>query len=517
MLDFDSFSNFWFVVDENLHISKFSHSFDKSLIAGSSLLDSVKFTQPRIKNDRLLYDQVQGMVINLSIPSLPYPFRATAHLNGEEVLFLCWPFLTKIEDMQTFGLATLMKHPACMITDILIFKDVLFKQQAKIKKLELEQIEKKLADQIRINRHQAKLASIGILAAGIGHEINNPLAIISGNLELLQLHLNSHYNSDPFAEKQIKKMERSIERIVAIIKGLRSLSRTDESEFKNFSLSELVTETENMIQGIFQREGILLVTRVEPEIYVFGSRGRIQQVLINLLTNAKDALENRDVKEISLSCKTSSGNVVISVKDTGVGVPKEFQSKIFEPFFTTKDVNKGTGIGLALIHSIVKEHGGDVHLESEVGVGSTFSVVLPTVRDLKTEAPSMEKQGKLEKIFSGTVLIVDDEEEILEVLKHIFESFGVKVLTASNGVEGIEVLNANLQNVDILISDMKMPLLDGPGFFKKVKETSYQGDFYFISGGVNIDFSILAGEVNGILQKPFKKQEIYDILLRCFN
>jgi signal transduction histidine kinase len=249
-----------------------------------------------------------------------------------------------------------MAHPGCMITDVLILKDVLSKQQTKIKSLELEQVEKKLAQQIRINQHQAKLASIGTLAAGIGHEINNPLAIVAGNLAFLQMHLEDANKTDTVIENQFRKIEKALDRISGIIKGLRSLSRTDEIQFSEFSLTDLLLETEDMIRGIYDKEGIDLFSHVEPGLYFFGNRGRMQQVLMNLLNNAKDALESRPVKQIHLLCKLMDGSIEISVKDTGAGIAPELQAKIFEPFFTTKPVGQGTGLGLSIVKGILDEH-----------------------------------------------------------------------------------------------------------------------------------------------------------------
>jgi nitrogen-specific signal transduction histidine kinase len=414
-----------------------------------------------------------------------------------------------------------MAHPGCIITDVLILKDVLSKQQTKIKSLELEQVEKKLAHQIRINQHQAKLASIGTLAAGIGHEINNPLAIMAGNLSLLQMHLENGNKSDTVTEKHFQKIEKAIDRISGIIKGLRSLSRTDEIKFNEFSLTELVLETEDMIRGIYDREGIELSSQVEPGLIFFGNRGRLQQVLLNLLSNAKDSLENRPVKQIHLLCKLINGSIEISVKDTGGGVAPELQSKIFEPFFTTKGVNKGTGIGLALSDSIVKEHGGEIFISSQVDKGSLFTVILPAIKEEKGAPSQTENASVLRtdspKRFSGTVLIVDDEEDLLEIYKHILEGFGLNVLIASNGLEGFDIFLKHIHQIDLVISDMKMPILDGPGFLSKVKNTSYRGPFYFVTGGINMDLSNIPDKVDGVLSKPLKEETIYNLLSEVFT
>lgn len=522
MIDFESFSQFWFLVDKSRFVLKCSRSFETSLDTGTSLLEVVRFAQPKISRDRDFFEQVKGTVINFNVGDVPYPFRATAHRYGDSVLFLCWPFLTKIGDIQAYGLGDLMAHPGCMITDVLILKDVLSKQQTKIKGLELEQVEKKLAQQIRINQHQAKLASIGTLAAGIGHEINNPLAIMAGNLSFLQMYLKDSEKADTVTENQFLKIEKALDRITGIIKGLRSLSRTDEIQFSEFSLTELLMETEDLIRGIYEKEGIDFVSQVEPDLCIFGNRGRLQQVLLNLLNNAKDALENRPVKQIHLICKLTNGSIEISVRDSGAGIAPEHQAKIFEPFFTTKSVNKGTGIGLALSDTIVKEHGGEIRVSSQLDSGSLFTVILSARTEVKvspTEEPEKTSELKqdLAKRFSGNVLIVDDEEELLEIYKYILEGFGLSVLMASNGLEGFEIFSKHMHEIDLVISDIKMPILDGPGLLSKVKKTSYRGSFYFVTGGVNMDFSSIRDQVDGVLSKPLKKETIHNLLHSVFT
>ncbi len=508
-IDLDSLSNFWFVVSPDLNVIQSSSVFQKNPFLEKNLLEKTKFIQPKLNKDRDLFIQVKSTVIHFSHNDFKFNFRATAHRYGNNILFLCWPFLTEIKQIKEHDLGPLMSHPACLITDVLILKDVLFKQQDKIRHLEIEKVEKRLADQVKINRHQSKLASIGVLAAGVGHEINNPLAIISGNLSILQMHLNSQNLMDSEISERIKKAEKAIGRISNIVKGLRSLSRTDETGFKNFDFSDLVLETSDMIKDIFEREGIKLIVHVEGHLWSFGSRGRLQQVLVNLLNNAKDALDKSQIKEIHLSCQLIQHKIKISIHDTGSGIPEDIREKIFEPFFTTKEVNKGTGIGLALINSIVKEHGGEIVVESQMGAGSTFTIYLSSIDHTKLEnqAPLIITEAPVQ--FNGTVLVVDDEDEILEILSHIFYTLGLEVITANNGIEAFTILSEGNKKIDLVVCDMKMPELDGPGLLQKMKSRlNFKGRFYFITGGVNVDFSTTEGIVDGIFTKPFKKDVI---------
>jgi PAS domain S-box-containing protein len=376
-----------------------------------------------------------------------------------------------------------------------------------------------LEDQKRIAFHNAKLASIGEMAAGVGHEINNPLAIIAGQLDMTTRLLESKQLLDDEFKKRLNKMDHAVSRISNIVKGLRTFSRSDELEFKDFNFSELVHETVDMIRDMFEKEGITLELRLEHELWIFGNRGRLQQVLINLLNNSRDAMESCPRKLLKVDCFKSAGLLELSVIDSGRGIPQDIKDKIFEPFFTTKDVNEGTGIGLALLNSIVKEHDGEIQLDSEVNVGTRFSILLKPLAyvPVKTAAPKQIVHPAL-KGLQGKVLIVDDEEGIREVLGDMLASMGLNIQTASSGLAALELVYEQKASFDLIISDMKMPGLDGPGLLQQLTQKGiFNGKFLFITGGVNIELNQLSSLVDGIIPKPFKKQEIFLILSKLLG
>lgn len=227
--------------------------------------------------------------------------------------------------------------------------------------------------------HQAKLASIGELAAGVGHEINNPLAIMKGYIGAMERKSLKGELSFEEIKGYINKLDIAADRITNIVKGLRNFSRADGDE-EHFDPIAAINESYNMVKEIYKNEGIFISTKLdyeENQINLSGNRGKFQQILMNLLTNAKDALSESKTKEIKIFAKSENQKIIIGVSDSGHGIPNHIREKIFDPFFTTKDVNKGTGIGLSLVHKFIKEMNGSITIESEPENGTTFIIKLP--------------------------------------------------------------------------------------------------------------------------------------------
>lgn len=240
------------------------------------------------------------------------------------------------------------------------------------KQVELEQ-------QQKISNHAAKLASIGEMAAGIVHEINNPLTNVKSNVKFIKDMLHRSGTLSLEVSEKIQKVNVATERIIEIVKGLRNFSRSDESQFLKFDFTQLIDETVGLVREIYSKDGITLTyeNNLTEQVDYFGNRGRIQQVLMNLITNAKDATEGKDPRNIEVRFDQINHSYVISVKDNGSGIPEEIKSKIFEPFFTTKDANKGTGIGLAMVQSIIREHHGQIKVDSTLNQGTEFKIEFP--------------------------------------------------------------------------------------------------------------------------------------------
>ncbi len=245
-----------------------------------------------------------------------------------------------------------------------------------------------LSRQRKMTHHNAKLAAIGELAAGVAHEINNPLTIINGFVNLLGKNLDQKTWDKQRILEVVKKIDTSTERIAKIVKGLKNFSRVDKDIISHFDLVETIDETISMLLGIYHKEGVNIVfdfNRVQ-KVIIQGNRGKIQQVLINLIANAKDATSEQEERHIGIRLEKEGERIRLHVHDNGPGIPQELKERVFEPFFTTKDVNKGTGIGLSLVHSIVAEHKGSIRIEDSEPSGVTFIIELPEIREKKWAA-----------------------------------------------------------------------------------------------------------------------------------
>lgn len=374
-------------------------------------------------------------------------------------------------------------------------------------------LEKKLDIERKSSLHHAKLASIGQLAAGVGHEINNPLAIISGLLAVTEHLLKTKAPEEKVREK-LGLMDESIQRISNIVKGLRTYARSDTNEITSFDPFPLVRETVNLFKEIYLREGVEIILEKQTQpVTLNANRGRLQQVLVNLITNAKDATIGLKDRRIVIRANFENNDFNLTVSDNGYGIRDEIRDRIFEPFFTTKDPNSGTGLGLSLVSTIVKEHNGTISFVSKEGTGTEFRVRIPAsgpgpvpVPD-KVKAPVAHHPGKLPL----RILIVDDEPGLAELMGEVLSFEVSEVLCATSAREGLSILRK--RPIDLVISDVKMPEIDGEEFLRMVRNDPAISKvrFIFLSGGVSV--SHLEGvSVEAVLVKPFKLPELMKII-----
>lgn len=226
--------------------------------------------------------------------------------------------------------------------------------------------------------HQAKLASIGQLAAGVAHELNNPLAIAMGCMTVIKRELAKNDSLTELIEKRLNNANISHGRIRTIIDSLKIYSRDDKDNFDNFFLVQKVEDAISFLYEIYAHQGIIF-HKIYPgeDFKLFGVPGKVQQVIINLLDNAKDATEGQESRVIKLTIQKSDEFAEILVSDNGPGIPVDIKEKIFEPFFTTKEVGRGTGLGLGLVMEIVRLHNGEISVDSGPEKGTTFKVNFP--------------------------------------------------------------------------------------------------------------------------------------------
>lgn len=377
--------------------------------------------------------------------------------------------------------------------------------------------EDELRRQKKIAEHQSKLASLGQLAASVGHEINNPIALIKGYVGLIKDQVKDA--QDYQLIERIEKIDIAVDRVIDIVKGFKTFSRVDNSSFNRINFSELIRESVNLVEDIYLKENIHIDLDLNESIFINANRGRIQQVIINLLSNAKDAMIGGN-NEIKISLFKKNKIVILRVRDNGSGIDKSILDNIFEPFFTTKDVNAGTGIGLAISHQIIKEHKGNIFVEeSRKDQGTSFVIELP-LDELQVDPVNIISINKSEKSFDKVlnILIVDDEEGLREILKFYLKELGHLVDQASNGKEALEIYTKNPGKYDLIISDIQMPYMDGLTMLKKMSElTPNRSKYLVISGGVNVDFNKINEIVDGYLPKPFDMATLEQSIRDIFN
>jgi signal transduction histidine kinase len=376
-INFYSLSPFWLMIDDNKIISSCCDYFLP--LANSNIDGILIFNQPSVDLKKKLSDQILDKLIIFHLPSSGVRFRANAVESGDRIVLIAWPLLDRLEKVKTMGLAKHLIHPACQILDNLIVKDVLKKNQQKLYEVELNIVEEQLKDQKEINKHQAKLASIGEMAAGVGHEINNPLTISMGYISLLEQELRKDDSCKKSIAKKIDKIKHGHDRIKRIVDGMRIYARSDSELSEITSLGRVINLTVDLISDIYEKEGVVItIQNPITNFYTKGSIGKLQQIILNLISNAKDSTEGQSKREIYLSLKKDASHTfTFAVRDNGCGIPDDIKDKILNPFFTTKEVGKGTGLGLGFVNEMTKELKGFLSIETAVGKGSTFSITLP--------------------------------------------------------------------------------------------------------------------------------------------
>lgn len=371
-----------------------------------------------------------------------------------------------------------------------------------------------------------KMEAVGTLAGGIAHDFNNVLTAIIGHAEFL---LQSHKPGDP-AHRDLLTIKSSATRATALVAKLLAFSRQQTLHNEVLQLGEVVSEITPLMNKTLG-EKISLNVRTERELWLVKTdKSQFDRVIVNLVMNAKDAMpeggeltiQTRNVTERECQKMDYYGlqvgeYVMIEVSDTGTGMSPDILNKIFEPFFTTKGVGKGTGLGLATVYGIVKQSGGFIYPESEVGKGTTFRVFLPRyVPDAEEEATIQQRQSKKEARHapdvtgSGRVLLVEDEDGVRSFAVRALRSRGFEVLEASNGAEALDLIETSEVQPDIVVSDVVMPEVDGPTLLKMLRKTHPDLKFVFMSGYPNDAFraGLDSDEKFGFLPKPFSLAQL---------
>jgi len=330
----------------------------------------------------------------------------------------------------------------------------------------------------QVMRQAQKMEALGTLVGGVAHNFNNLLGGILGQAYLAELASNQ-----PKVVDHIGKVKCIANDAAQIVHQLLSFSHQRSTQKKNTPVVLLLKETAKTLQLGIKEDITLVMDFTSESLVIYCDPVEIQQVVMNLVNNARDAVEGSSRREITLkvdrgewkacprrnACSVCTSEVAqISIEDTGSGISAADLERVFEPFFTTKEVGKGTGLGLSMAKGVIESHCGTINVSSQLGVGTKIEICIPLV---SSPADAEEKQEVVVKSKKHeTILLMDDEEIVRETLAQILKSLGYTVLTAADGEDGVRQFVANKEKVSLVISDVIMPRLNGPLAIKQIRE-----------------------------------------------
>ena len=367
-------------------------------------------------------------------------------------------------------------------------------------------------------RQAQKMEAVGRLAGGVAHDFNNLLMVISGYSEVLLEKLEGGST----LHNKAAAIQQAADRATTLTRQLLAFSRKQLLELKVVDVNTIVADMERLLSPLIG-ENIQLTTQLGGGLgRTRADAGQLEQVIMNLVVNAKDAMPAGG----KISIRTANTElddsyrrehayiqpgpyVMLSVSDTGCGMDKETLSRIFEPFFTTKEKGKGTGLGLSTVYGIVKQSGGYVFAQSEPGQGTTFRIYLPRVEDA-AEVASTVKSIETATRGSETVLLVEDEESVRQLVKETLENRGYKVIEAENGEAALKVALSCEEPIHLLITDVVMPGISGRELAQQLAKTHPSTKVLFLSGYTE-DAIVHQGALEpegAFLQKPFTLQSL---------
>jgi two-component system, NtrC family, sensor kinase len=377
-------------------------------------------------------------------------------------------------------------------------------------------------------RHAQKMDAIGQLAAGVAHDFNNVLTVIHGHASMLLMSLGQQ---SPQA-KSIMEIRHSAERAANLVRQLLMFSRKQVMQFRNVELGDVVKSVSGMLRQLVG-EHITLDTDCDPDLPpIYGDRGTIEQIVVNLTVNARDAMPRGGRAAIKTSLVTVDAElakanpdarpgpcVCLEVSDTGCGMDAQALGHLFEPFFTTKEVGKGTGLGLATVYGIVRQHQGWIEVQSKVNVGTTFRIYFPVsthagprLTEPKDDAPG--RQG------TETILLAEDEPSLREIVADLLSLQGYQVLAAGTGPDAVALWRQKSSRIDLLLTDMVMPGgMMGTDLAAQLRRDNPDLKVIFTTGyspGISGVQDSLHEGVN-FLPKPYPPNKLAEIVRKCLD
>jgi len=376
-----------------------------------------------------------------------------------------------------------------------------------------------------------KMQAVGQLAGGVAHDFNNILTAIIGHCDLM---LMRHTPGDTDYD-DLQQIKSNSNRAAGLTRQLLAFSRQQTLRPQVLQLPDVISEVSHLLKRLLGETVQLVVKHGRDLGPVRADPGQLEQVIVNLSVNARDAMASKGGGTLTIQTYSVKANQVadlgseilpiadysaLSIADTGTGIAPAILGKVFEPFFTTKEVGKGTGLGLSTVYGIVKQSGGYIFADSKVGDGTRFTIYLPVhhVEDEKKGGRRSKKQESESELWgTGTILLVEDEPMVRTVAERALTRHGYKVLTANNGEEALEIIDRG-DEIALLISDVVMPVMDGPTMVREARKTRPELPILFMSGYAeeqlrkSIDIANVA-----FLPKPFSVQELAEAVRKVLS
>jgi len=371
--------------------------------------------------------------------------------------------------------------------------------------------QRRLEDQLA---QAQKMEAVGQLAGGVAHDFNNLLTVIMSYSSMLLMDIDA---ANPM-RGDIQEISNAAARAATLTRQLLAFSRKQVLQMQAVNVNEVVTHVEKMLRRLIG-EDISLSTHLDPDLaHINGDSGQLEQVLLNLAVNARDAMPNGGALTIAtgnVDLSDEHGDrhmgaapgkyVMLAVTDTGGGMTKEVQQRLFEPFYTTKGPGKGTGLGLSTVHGIVKQSGGDVYVYSELGHGTTFKVYFPCLSAEAELIATTAEHAAITPRGTETVLLAEDDEALRALGERVLSAFGYNVLVARTGAEALRIVAEHKGRIDLVATDVVMPEMNGSQLVAKVLKARPGIRVLFMSGYTD-DEVVRRGVIDGqtaFLQKPF--------------
>jgi PAS domain S-box-containing protein len=375
---------------------------------------------------------------------------------------------------------------------------------------ERKKAEIQIAQQQEALQQSEKMAALGGLLAGVAHELNNPLSVVVGQATLLM-----EGSPEPKVATRAEKIFKAADRCSRIVKSFLALARRKPPERKPVDLNQIVKSSLELLGYQLRNGEVDIQSHLDPTLpHVTGDGDQLTQVITNLLLNAVQALEGwKGQHRITVNSRVENQNVLLSIADTGPGIPQEIRNRIFEPFFTTKGSKGGTGVGLALCINIIAAHGGDLLLGETEGGGATFIIQFP-IAQISQGGDGAADSEQAHSIGLIKLLLVDDEIEIAQTLADLLEPEGHTIDIAINGAIALEKLRHS--TYDAIISDLRMPVMDGPALYGALQRELpyYLNRIIYVTGDTLSTHvqDFLSHHTVPVVEKPYRLKDIHRAL-----